>query len=164
MTGEARPWLTATGAGVFPAVVLAAIEFGLDDTPDWLFAILLSLMLTLTWGLQGPGPAPPASGLGETPATGSATLWAGRPGARLVLAARRRPERDDPMDAIIVLAVIIGILVGLFVPDWRLNRNRPRPWRRNAPPTDAEVYRAQHPHQTSHWSGMGGGDGSSFSG
>jgi hypothetical protein len=68
------------------------------------------------------------------------------------------------MDAIIVFAVIIGILVGLFVLDWRLNRNRPRPWRRNAPPTDAEAYRAQHPHQTSHWSGMGGGDGGSFSG
>jgi hypothetical protein len=51
--GEARPWLTATGAGGFLAVVLAAIEWGLDDTPDWLFVILLSVVLTVVWGFKG---------------------------------------------------------------------------------------------------------------
>jgi hypothetical protein len=32
------------------------------------------------------------------------------------------------MDPIVVVAIILGIIVVLFVLDWRLNRNRPRPW------------------------------------
>jgi hypothetical protein len=33
--------------------VLAVIEWGLDDTPDWLLVILLSLVLTVVWGFKG---------------------------------------------------------------------------------------------------------------
>jgi hypothetical protein len=41
------------------------------------------------------------------------------------------------MGTMIIIA-IIGLLVVLFVLDWRLNRNRQRPWRK-APPSAAEV-------------------------
>jgi hypothetical protein len=49
--GEARPWLTAIGSGLFLAALLAAITLLLDDTPNWLYVILLSLGMTLAWGL-----------------------------------------------------------------------------------------------------------------
>jgi hypothetical protein len=41
------------------------------------------------------------------------------------------------MGTMIIIA-IIGLLAVLFVLDWRLNRNRQRPWRK-APPSAAEV-------------------------
>jgi hypothetical protein len=49
------------------------------------------------------------------------------------------------MDPIVVVAIIVGIIVALFVLDWRLNRNRARPGR-EAPPSAAEVDHEQHPH------------------
>jgi hypothetical protein len=64
------------------------------------------------------------------------------------------------MDVIIVAAIILGILVVLFVLDWRLNRNRPRPWR-TAPPSQAEVNREQHPQQGDGIGPFLGGGGSS---
>jgi hypothetical protein len=61
------------------------------------------------------------------------------------------------MDGIVVAAIIVGILVVLFVLDWRLNRNRPRPWR-SEPQRSADADISQNP------SGLGdhggGGDGS----
>lgn len=68
------------------------------------------------------------------------------------------------MDPIVVVAIILGIIVVLFVLDWRLNRNRPRPGR-EAPPGAAEVDREQHPHQGRFLPPfMGGGGGGSGSG
>jgi hypothetical protein len=57
----------------------------------------------------------------------------------------------------IVVAIILGIIVVLFVLDWRLNRNRPRPWR-SEPQRSADADISQNP------SGLGdhpagGGDG-----
>ena len=44
------------------------------------------------------------------------------------------------MDPIVVVAIILGILVVLFLLDWRLNRNRPRPWRSEPQrPADADI-------------------------
>jgi hypothetical protein len=67
------------------------------------------------------------------------------------------------MDPIVVVAIILGILVVLFVLDWRLNRNRSRPGR-EAPPSAAEVDHEQHPHQgrflPPFTGGGGGGSGS----
>jgi hypothetical protein len=51
--GEARPWLTAVWAGLVLAAILATIELVVDDTPDWLLTVALSLALTLAWGFKG---------------------------------------------------------------------------------------------------------------
>jgi hypothetical protein len=50
---EARPWLTASCLGVLVAVTLLTLEWALDDSPDWLFPILLTLTLTLMVGFKG---------------------------------------------------------------------------------------------------------------
>jgi hypothetical protein len=66
------------------------------------------------------------------------------------------------MDPIVVVAIILGIIVILFVLDWRLNRNRARPGQ-EAPPSAAEVDHEQHPHQGRFlppFMGGGGGSGS----
>jgi hypothetical protein len=59
------------------------------------------------------------------------------------------------MDGIVVAAIIVGILVVLFVLDWRLNRNRPRPWR-SEPQRSADTDTAHNP---SGLGGYSGGDG-----
>jgi hypothetical protein len=51
--GEARPWLTAVCAGLVLAAILTTITLFLDDSPDWLFLILLSVTLTLASGFKG---------------------------------------------------------------------------------------------------------------
>jgi hypothetical protein len=50
---EARPWLTAVCAGLFLAAILVTIELLLDDTPDWLLTVMVTLALTLVWGFKG---------------------------------------------------------------------------------------------------------------
>jgi hypothetical protein len=62
------------------------------------------------------------------------------------------------MGATIIIAILV-LLVVLFVLDWRLNRNRPRPWR-NTPPSAAELDREQHPHQGRFLPPFMGGGGS----
>ena len=69
------------------------------------------------------------------------------------------------MDPIVVLAIILGIIVALFVLDWRLNRARPRPWRK-PPPSQTQADREQRPHQSGNigpflGGGPGGGGGPS---
>jgi hypothetical protein len=51
------------------------------------------------------------------------------------------------MDPIVVVAIILGIIVVLFVLDWRLNRTRTRPWRK-APPSETQADREHRPHQS----------------
>ena len=51
------------------------------------------------------------------------------------------------MDPIVVLAIILGIIVVLFVLDWRLNRTRTRPWRK-APQSETQADREHRPHQS----------------
>jgi hypothetical protein len=51
--GEARPWLTAICASLVLAATLAMIELVVDDTPDWLLTVALSLAVTLAWGFKG---------------------------------------------------------------------------------------------------------------
>jgi hypothetical protein len=51
--GEARPWLTAACVGLLLASVLTSIEWLIDDSPDWLFPILLSLPVALMIGFKG---------------------------------------------------------------------------------------------------------------
>jgi hypothetical protein len=51
--GEERPWLTAVCASLVLAAILATIELVVDDTPDWLLTVALSLALTLAWGFKG---------------------------------------------------------------------------------------------------------------
>ena len=48
------------------------------------------------------------------------------------------------MDPIVVVAIVLGILVVLFLLDWRLNRNRPRPWR-SEPHRSADADISQNP-------------------
>jgi hypothetical protein len=48
------------------------------------------------------------------------------------------------MDPIVVVAIVLGILVVLFLLDWRLNRNRPRPWR-SEPQRSADADISQNP-------------------
>ena len=62
------------------------------------------------------------------------------------------------MDPIVVVAIVLGILVVLFVLDWRLNRNRPRPWR-SEPQRSADADISQNPSGLSGPMGGGGGDG-----
>jgi hypothetical protein len=50
---EARPWPAAICVGALLALVLTTIEWMLDDSPDWLFPILLTLPLTLMIGFKG---------------------------------------------------------------------------------------------------------------
>jgi predicted tellurium resistance membrane protein TerC len=50
---EASPWVAAGCTGVLLALVLTTQEWLLDDTPDWLFAILFSLTMALGVGLKG---------------------------------------------------------------------------------------------------------------
>jgi hypothetical protein len=61
------------------------------------------------------------------------------------------------MDGIVVAAIIVGILVVLLVLDWRLNRNRPRPWR-GEPQRSADTDTAHNPSGIAGF-GPGGGDG-----
>jgi hypothetical protein len=63
------------------------------------------------------------------------------------------------MDGIVVAAIILGILVALFVLDWRLNRNRPRPWR-SEPQRSADADISQNPSGLGGPTAGGGGDGS----
>jgi hypothetical protein len=63
------------------------------------------------------------------------------------------------MDGIVVAAIIVGILVVLFVLDWRLNRNRPRPWR-SEPQRSADADISQNPSGLGDHPAGGGGDGS----
>ena len=62
------------------------------------------------------------------------------------------------MDGIVVAAIIVGILVVLFVLDWRLNRNRPRPWRRQ-PQRSADTDIARNPSGSIPPTGAGGDGG-----
>lgn len=62
------------------------------------------------------------------------------------------------MDGIVVAAIIVGILVVLFVLDWRLNRNRPRPWR-SEPQRSADTDTAHNPSGQPGAGGDGGGAG-----
>jgi hypothetical protein len=63
------------------------------------------------------------------------------------------------MDPIVVLAIILGIIVVLFVLDWRLNRTRTRPWRK-APQSETQADREHRPHQSGNIGPfMGGGPG-----
>ena len=62
------------------------------------------------------------------------------------------------MGTTIIIAILV-LLVVLFVLDWRLNRNRPRP-RRKAPPSAAEIDHEQHPHQGRFFPPFMGGGGS----
>jgi hypothetical protein len=50
---ERRPWPIAVCAGVLMGVLLTTIELVLDDSPDWLFVILLTLAFTLMIGFKG---------------------------------------------------------------------------------------------------------------
>jgi hypothetical protein len=50
---EARPWLAASCVGALLALVLTTIEWMLDDSPDWLFPILLTLPFALMIGFKG---------------------------------------------------------------------------------------------------------------
>jgi hypothetical protein len=52
------------------------------------------------------------------------------------------------MGPIVVVAIILGIIVVLFVLDWRLNRTRTRPWRK-APSSETRADREHRPHQSS---------------
>jgi hypothetical protein len=51
--GEARPWLTAAGAGLVLAAILATVALVLDDTPNWLLLIGLTVSMTLALGFKG---------------------------------------------------------------------------------------------------------------
>jgi len=50
---EANPWLAPSCTGVLLALVLTTLEWLLDDTPDWLFAILFSLTMAVMVGFKG---------------------------------------------------------------------------------------------------------------
>ena len=51
--GEARPWTTAACVGLPLVAVLTTIEWLVDDSPDWLFPILLTLPFALMIGFKG---------------------------------------------------------------------------------------------------------------
>jgi hypothetical protein len=50
---EARPWLTASCVGGLMALVLITLEWVLDDSPDWLFPILLTVPFAVMMGFKG---------------------------------------------------------------------------------------------------------------
>jgi hypothetical protein len=81
------------------------------------------------------------------------------------VAAQSAHERGGPMDPIVVVAIILGIIVVLFLLDWRLNRGRTRPWQK-ALPTETQADHEQRPHQSGNigpflGGGPGGGGGGS---
>jgi uncharacterized membrane protein YfcA len=50
---ESKPWLTAAGAGLVVGSGVFTIEWVLDDSPDWLFPVLLTLTFVLMVGFKG---------------------------------------------------------------------------------------------------------------
>jgi hypothetical protein len=49
---EARPWLAAVCAGLVVAAILTTITLVLDDTPNWLLLVGLTLTTTLSLGFK----------------------------------------------------------------------------------------------------------------
>jgi hypothetical protein len=50
---EARPWLSAICVGLLLAAILATIGLVFFESPDWPFLILLTVTMTLAWGIKG---------------------------------------------------------------------------------------------------------------